>query len=61
MSGVHDVHEGDTASTSGSIVTNSEVDKSDFVDRDIDFNDWEEDNDTAEYVTVGKNGKILAK
>ena len=60
VSGVHDLHDGDTASTSGSIMTNSVVDKSEFPDRDIDFDDWEDDDDGSDiYVTVGSNGKIL--
>ncbi|KAL7532052.1 hypothetical protein ACHAWF_003997 [Thalassiosira exigua] len=59
VSGIHDVHDGDTASTSGSIVTNSEVDKSEFVDRDLDFNDWESDDGAEVWVAVGKNGKML--
>lgn len=60
ISGVHDLHDGDTASTSGSIMTNSVVDKSEFPDRDIDFDDWDDDDDGSDvYVTVGKNGKIL--
>jgi hypothetical protein len=59
ISGVHDLHDGDTASTSGSIMTNSVIDKSEFPDRDIDFDDWEEDDGTDLYVTVGSNGKIL--
>jgi hypothetical protein len=59
ISGTHDVHDGDTASTSGSIFTNSQIDKSEFPDRDIDFNDWEEDNAAEMWVTFGANGKIL--
>lgn len=60
ISGVHDLHDGDTASTSGSIMTNSVFDKSEFPDRDIDFDDWEDDDDGTDlYVTVGSNGKIL--
>ncbi|KAL9190379.1 hypothetical protein ACHAXT_007590 [Thalassiosira profunda] len=59
ISGIHDVRDGDTVSTSGSIVTNSEVDKSEFVDRDIDFADWEEEDDTEVWVTMGANGKML--
>ena len=46
-------------STSASIVTNSEVDKSEFVDRDIDFDDWQSDDGSDMYVTVGNNGKML--
>lgn len=61
ISGVHDVHDGDTVSTSGSFVTNSEVDKTEFVDRDFDFDDWDEEDDgTGDvWVTMGKNGKML--
>mmetsp|Transcript_20212 Transcript_20212/g.43928 ORF Transcript_20212/g.43928 Transcript_20212/m.43928 type:complete len:456 (-) Transcript_20212:878-2245(-) len=59
ISGVHDVHDGDTVSTSGSILTNSEIDKSEFIDRDIDFDDWEEDDGAEVWVTLGKNGKML--
>ena len=60
ISGIHDVHDGDTVSTSGSIMTNSEIDKSEFIDRDIDFSDWEEDDDDGEiWVTVGNSGKML--
>lgn len=59
ISGIHDVHDGDTASTSGSIMTNSEIDKSEFIDRDIDFDYWEEDDGTEVWVTVGNDGKML--
>lgn len=59
ISGIHDIHDGDTASTSGSIMTNSVIDKSEFPDRDIDFDDWEDDNDSSAYVTMGSNGKVL--
>jgi len=59
ISGRHDLHDGDTASTSGSILTNSEVDKSEFIDRDFDFDDWEEDDGSEMWVTLGKNGKML--
>ena len=41
---IHDVSDGDTASTRSSIVTNSSVDKSDFLDRDEDFSAFEVDN-----------------
>jgi hypothetical protein len=55
------MHDGDTVSTSGSFITNSEIDKDEFVDRDIDFDDWDEEDDgTGEvWVTMGKNGKML--
>mmetsp|Transcript_26057 Transcript_26057/g.62563 ORF Transcript_26057/g.62563 Transcript_26057/m.62563 type:complete len:497 (-) Transcript_26057:222-1712(-) len=60
ISGIHDLHDGDTVSTSGSIITNSEIDKSEFVDRDIDFDDWEDDDNGDEvWVTFGKSGKML--
>mmetsp|Transcript_34504 Transcript_34504/g.62079 ORF Transcript_34504/g.62079 Transcript_34504/m.62079 type:complete len:466 (+) Transcript_34504:157-1554(+) len=59
ISGVHDLHDGDTASTSGSIMTNSEIDKSEFIDRDIDFDDWESDDGDEVWVTVGKSSKML--
>lgn len=61
ISGVHDVHDGDTVSTSGSYATNSEIDKTEFVDRDIDFDDWDEEDDGngEVWVTMGPNGKIL--
>ncbi len=58
ISGVHDVHDGDTVSTSGSLVTNSDIDKAKFEDRDIDFCDWDEEDDES-WVTRGKNGKML--
>ncbi|KAL7541108.1 hypothetical protein ACHAXR_010630 [Thalassiosira sp. AJA248-18] len=58
ISGIHDVHDGDTVSTSGSIMTNSEIDKSEFIDRDVDFDDWEDDG-TEVWVTVGHDGKML--
>ena len=59
ISGIHDIHDGDTVSTSGSIATNSEIDKAEFIDRDIEFGDWEEDDGLQVWVTVGKNGKML--
>lgn len=59
ISGVHDVHDGCTVSTSASILTNSEIDKSEFIDRDIDFDDWEDDDNEEVYVTIGPNGKML--
>lgn len=40
-------------------MTNSVIDKSEFPDRDIDFDDWEDDNDSSVYVTMGSNGKVL--
>lgn len=59
ISGVHDVHDGDTVSTSASVMTNSEIDKTEFADRDIDFDDWVDDDDGPEWVTMGANGKML--
>ncbi len=59
ISGVHDMHDGDTASTSGSIFTNSVIDKSEFVDRDVDFDDWEDDDATEVWETMGADGKKL--
>jgi hypothetical protein len=53
------LHDGDTASTSGSIFTNSVIDKSEFVDRDIDFDDWEDDDASEVWETVGRDGKKL--
>jgi hypothetical protein len=37
ISETHDVSDGNTVSTRNSIVTNSSVDKSDYIDRDLDF------------------------
>jgi len=42
---IHDRSDGDTASTRSSVVTNSTIDKSEFVDRDEDFNSFEVDID----------------
>ena len=39
----HDVSDGNTVSTSGSCVTNSSIDKSEFIDRDEDFTGFEDD------------------
>lgn len=36
---IHDVSDGDTVSTSASVITNSSIDKSEFIDRDPDFDD----------------------
>jgi hypothetical protein len=44
---VHDVSDGNTVSTRASIVTNSSIDKTDFVDRDEDFSGYE-DNEWVE-------------
>lgn len=59
ISGIHDVHDGNTVSTSASLLTNSEIDKSEFRDMDIDFEDWEDEDDGEQWVTVGPNGKVL--
>jgi hypothetical protein len=53
------MHDGDTASTSGSILTNSQIDKSDFLDQVTDFDDWEDDGDDEVWITMGTNGKQL--
>jgi hypothetical protein len=37
VSEIHDVSDGNTVSTRNSIVTNSSVDKTDYIDRDLDF------------------------
>ena len=47
---VHDQHDGDTVSTSASIMTNSSIDKTEFQDRDFDFNDYEDENE--EWITI---------
>lgn len=47
---VHDVSDGNTVSTSGSIMTNSSIDKADFIDRDQDFEGFELDEE--EWITV---------
>ena len=39
----HDANDGDTASTRSSIITNSSIDKTEFVDRDDDFSAFEVD------------------
>jgi hypothetical protein len=41
VSEIHDVSDGNTVSTRNSIVTNSSVDKSDYIDRDFDFEKFE--------------------
>jgi hypothetical protein len=41
VSEIHDVNDGNTVSTRNSIVTNSSVDKSDYIDRDFDFEEFE--------------------
>jgi len=51
FSQVHDVSDGNTVSTSASIVTNSSIDKTDFVDRDEDFSGFEEKTD-SDWVAV---------
>ena len=42
FSKVHDVSDGNTVSTRGSVVTDSSVDKADFFDRDEDFEGFED-------------------
>ena len=39
--------DGNTVSTRASIVTNSSMDKTDFVDRDEDFSGFEEDSESG--------------
>lgn len=54
------MHDGNTLSTSGSILTNSEIDKAEYIDKDIDFFDWEEGVDgDQQWITMGPNGKML--
>jgi hypothetical protein len=38
---MHDVSDGNTVSTSASVMTNSSIDKTDFVDRDEDFSGFD--------------------
>lgn len=52
---VQDQHDGDTVSTSASIMTNSSIDKTDFQDRDFDFDDYEDENE--EWHTVPTRGR----
>ena len=61
ISGVQDSHDGDTVSTSGSIMTDSEIDKAEFMDVDFDFEEWEDEDGVWDngWVTVGDNGKEL--
>jgi len=47
----HDQSDGDTVSTSLSIVTNSIIDKTDYADRDEDFDQFEDDNESWTLVT----------
>ena len=42
---IHDASDGNTVSTSASIMTNSSVDKADFIDRDQDFTGFEIDEE----------------
>mmetsp|Transcript_30363 Transcript_30363/g.34938 ORF Transcript_30363/g.34938 Transcript_30363/m.34938 type:complete len:456 (-) Transcript_30363:43-1410(-) len=42
ISSIHDTSDGNTVSTSASVVTNSSVDKNFYVDRDRDFDDFED-------------------
>ena len=46
----HDTSDGNTVSTSASIMTNSSIDKADFIDRDEDFDDFE--NEEGDWVTI---------
>eukprot|EP00977_Amphora_coffeiformis_P006886 scaffold1506_cov179-Amphora_coffeaeformis.AAC.23 len=48
---VHDVSDGNTVSTSVSVVTNSSVDKTEYLDRDEDFSGCLKDEDSAEEQT----------
>ena len=43
FSTVHDVSDGNTVSTSASLMTNSSIDKSDYIDRDEDCSGFEDD------------------
>mmetsp|Transcript_13390 Transcript_13390/g.19150 ORF Transcript_13390/g.19150 Transcript_13390/m.19150 type:complete len:582 (-) Transcript_13390:360-2105(-) len=49
ISVVHDSHDGDTVSTNASIVTDSSIDKTDYIDRDMDFDAYEGDWVTVSY------------
>lgn len=42
VSEIHDVSDGNTVSTSASLVTNSSIDKAEYVDRDEDFSGFED-------------------
>jgi hypothetical protein len=42
MSLYHDESDGDTVSTRASVVTNSSIDKADYMDRDEDFSFYED-------------------
>mmetsp|Transcript_26130 Transcript_26130/g.38676 ORF Transcript_26130/g.38676 Transcript_26130/m.38676 type:complete len:482 (+) Transcript_26130:88-1533(+) len=46
----HDVSDGNTVSTRASVVTNSSIDKTDYIDRDEDFSGFE--NESDEWNTV---------
>lgn len=52
QSQVHDVSDGDTVSTSASVVTNSSVDKAEYYNRDEDFGDFLEDDENEEWIEV---------
>lgn len=43
---MHDTSDGNTVSTRASVVTNSSIDKSDFIDRDDDFSAFDSDSDS---------------
>ena len=51
---IHDVSDGNTVSTRGSVVTNSSIDKGDYVDRDEDFSgfDFSDDDDSNDWALV---------
>jgi len=51
FSQTHDISDGNTVSTSASLVTNSSIDKTDFIDRDEDFRGFEGELD-REWVEV---------
>ena len=44
----HDTSDGNTVSTRASVVTNSSIDKADYIDRDEDFDGFDEVNDLSE-------------
>ena len=44
---LHDISDGNTVSTRASVVTDSSVDKGEFIDRDEDFDGFEEDEEVV--------------
>mmetsp|Transcript_56847 Transcript_56847/g.61624 ORF Transcript_56847/g.61624 Transcript_56847/m.61624 type:complete len:637 (+) Transcript_56847:118-2028(+) len=52
---IHDRSDGDTASTRSSVVTNSSIDKSEYVDRDDDFNSFEVEIDDDHHNDFNNN------